>query len=90
MNKEQARQFTLDLFLSIADNNRQIGGFLAQTGVEAHELRHHIHDSAFLAAFLDYLMAYEPALIEACEKANINPKDVMVIRQSLAPLDIMG
>ncbi len=90
MNKEQAKELTLALFLSTADNNRQIGGFLAQTGIAPNEIRHHIHDASFLAAFLDYLMAFEPALIEACEKAEIDPKDIRPIRQALAPFDIMS
>ncbi len=89
MDKKQARELALEIFLSISDNNRQIGGFLAQSGIDATDIREHIHKNAFLAAFLDYLMAFEPALIEACEKAQIDPHHVMAIRQSLAPFDIM-
>ncbi len=89
MDKALAKEYTLSLFLSIADNHKQIAGFLARTGIHADDIRHHIHSSAFLGAFLDYLMAYEPALLEACEKANVNPQDILSIRKSLGSFDIM-
>ncbi len=90
MDKKQAKELTLKLFLSIADNTKQIGGFLAQSGIDANDIRKHIHSLSFLASFLDYLMAYEPALIEACQIAEIDPQDILFIRKALAPLDIMG
>lgn len=87
--QEQAIDLTQTLFIAASDDERQINGFLNQSGINPSKIRQSIHSPEFLAAFLDYLMAWEPALVNICQKAEINPKDILSIRQALGNFAIM-
>lgn len=87
--QEQAIDLTQKLFIAISEDERQINGFLNQSGISPNQIRQSIHSPAFLAAFLDYLMAWEPALVDACQKADIAPADIMSIRYALGDFSIM-
>ncbi|MFV0320791.1 MAG: DUF3572 family protein [Alphaproteobacteria bacterium] len=87
--QEQAIDLTQKLFIAVSADERQINGFLNQSGIDPSQIRQSIHSPAFLAAFLDYLMAWEPALVTACEKADINPADIISIRRTLGDFSVM-
>ncbi|MFV0431170.1 MAG: DUF3572 family protein [Alphaproteobacteria bacterium] len=88
--QKQAVMLAQQIFIAAAEDERQMSGFLMQSGIDAHEIRSSIDSPLFLASFLDYLMGWEPALIAACQKAEITPDNIIPIRQSLSDLHIMS
>lgn len=71
-----------------ADDDR-LARFLGLTGIAPESLRGIAHDPAGLGAVLDYLLGWEPLLLDFAAAADIPPEAVARARRKLpgAPVD---
>lgn len=72
----------------VADEDR-LTRFLGLTGITPDTLRQIAHDPAGLGAILDYLLGWEPLLLEFAADAEIKPEAIAHARRKLpgAPVD---
>lgn len=71
-----------------ADEDR-LNRFLGLTGIAPETLRRIAHDPAGLGAVLDYLLGWEPLLLEFATDAEVKPESIAQARRKLpgAPVD---
>ena len=67
----------------IAGDDDRLERFIGLTGVDPASLRNIAHDPAGLGAVLDYLLGWEPLLIEFAEAHALKPESVALARRKL-------
>ena len=65
-----------------ADEDR-LTRFLGLTGIAPETLRQIAHDPAGLGAVLDYLLGWEPLLLDFAAEIDVNPEAIARARQKL-------
>lgn len=68
----------------LAGEPERIAAFLAESGLDPHELRGHAQDPFFLSGILDHLLANETLLLAFCAESGIDPERVLPARDSMA------
>ncbi|MCR9220641.1 MAG: DUF3572 domain-containing protein [Alphaproteobacteria bacterium] len=84
MNREAAEAVAYQALTFIAQEEDQLGRFLALSGIGPMELRERLKDPALLMGLLDFLLAHEPDLLAFAESAEIDPMDPGRARRALA------
>ena len=74
----------------IASDGELMTRFLGLTGIEPDQIRQVASEPGFLAAVLDFLLAYEPTLNRFCEDNGIEPKAVARARQRFGGQSVPG
>jgi len=67
----------------IASDDDRLQRFLSLTGIEPGSLRGLAQDPAGLGAVLDYLLGWEPLLLEFAEAEKLPPESIAVARSKL-------
>lgn len=80
---EQAELLAIKALSFIAEDEDRISRFLALSGLDANDIRARMADPVFQGGVLDYLLQYEPDLIEFAEWAKIDPALPMKLRHKL-------
>ena len=83
MNEDAAQTIALMALSFLAEDDDRLGGFMGGTGLDADDLRNAATDLAMLGGVLDYLLAFEPLLVEFADHAAMPPEDVISARQAL-------
>ena len=84
ISEERAAQIAISGLSYIANNDDEMGRFLALTGLVADDLRQAAGSPAFLVGVLDFFMGYEPTLLKFAEEHKLNPQHIVDARQLLA------
>ena len=82
--RERAKAFALDALLYLANDEEEMGRFLAETGFDPADLRKIANDPGFAGAMLDYLCSNEALLIAFAHQQGLDPNAVEAARQLLA------
>ncbi len=90
LNKEAAQAIAISGLQRLADDDDLLMRFCNLTGLLANEIREAALQPNFLVGVLDFYLSYEPDLLAWTEAENINPENVAVARQTLAPKDRSG
>ncbi len=80
---EQAELLAIKALSFIAEDEDRISRFLELSGVGANDIRARMNDPVFQGGVLDYLLQYEPDLIDFAEWAGIDPGLPMKLRHAL-------
>lgn len=80
---EQAEMLAIKALSFIAEDEDRIERFVALSGVGVGDIRQQMSDPVFLGGVLDYLLQYEPDLIEFANWAEIDPALPMQLRSRL-------
>ncbi len=83
MNKDAAQTIALQALSFLIEDDERLGGFMGATGLDADDLRRGATDPDMLGGVLDYLLAFEPLLVEFADYAGISPEDPIRARQAL-------
>ena len=67
----------------IAGDDDRLQRFLSLTGIEPASLRGLAQDPAGLGAVLDYLLGWEPLLLEFAEAQSLPPESIAIARRKL-------
>ena len=67
----------------LASDDDRLERFLSLTGIEPGSLRGLAQDPAGLGAVLDYLLGWEPLLLEFAEAYELKPESIAVARRKL-------
>jgi len=67
----------------IAGDDDRLERFLGLTGIEPGSLRSLAQDPAGLGAILDYLLGWEPLLLEFAEAEKLPPESIAAARRKL-------
>ncbi len=67
----------------LASDDDRLVRFLNLTGMTPRALRQNMTDPSSLGAVLDYLMAWEPLLIDFANENELSPESVMMARHKL-------
>jgi hypothetical protein len=67
----------------IAGDDDRLERFIGLTGIDPGSLRNIARDPAGLGAVLDYLLGWEPLLLEFAEAHEIKPESVAIARRKL-------
>jgi hypothetical protein len=73
----------LQVLAFIASDDDRLQRFLSLTGIEPGSLRVLAQDPAGLGAVLDYLLGWEPLLLEFAEAEKLPPESVAAARRKL-------
>lgn len=82
-SNEQAELLAIKALSFIAEDEDRISRFLALSGLDAGDVREQISDPVFQGGVLDYLLQYEPDLIEFAQWAEIDPALPLKLRHLL-------
>jgi Protein of unknown function (DUF3572). len=74
MRQESAEVFAAQVLGWLAGDEARIGGFMAWSGEGPDSLRARIADPALLLAVIEYLMADERLLLDACRALEVPPE----------------
>lgn len=83
MNREQAELIAVQALQFVAGDEDRMGRFLALTGLGPQDIRGRVSDPAFLGGVLDFLLNFEPDLLEFAEQAGVAPSVPLQARQAL-------
>ena len=83
MNQDAAQTIALQALSFLIEDDERLGGFMGATGIDADDLRRTATDPDMLGGVLDYLLAFEPLLMEFSDHANLPPEDAAMARQAL-------
>ncbi len=83
MDQQQAKDLALELFIAISSDEQIMRGFFLQTGYSPDDIRKQVHTKEFSSAFLEFLMGWEDALLQASQFAQIDPSLVAKAHYSL-------
>lgn len=83
MNQDAAQTIALQALSFLIEDDERLGGFMDTTGLDADDLRRAATDPDMLGGVLDYLLAFEPLLVEFADHANLPPEDAVMARQAL-------
>jgi hypothetical protein len=67
----------------IAGDDDRLQRFIGLTGIEPGSLRALARDPAGLGAVLDYLLGWEPLLLEFAEAHELKPENIAAVRRKL-------
>lgn len=84
---EAAEALALSAVQFIAADDDRLQRFMNLCGVAPESLRSRLHEPAFLAGVLDYLLGDEPLLIAFAEWMDIDPGRIGAARRSFAAGD---
>ena len=82
--RERAKAFALDALLYLANDEEEMGRFLAETGFDPADLRKIANDPGFAGAMLDYLCSHESLLMAFAGAQAVDPAAIENARQYLA------
>ena len=83
MNEDAAQTIALLALSFLAEDDNRLGRFMGWTGLDSDQMRGAPTDLGILGGVLDYLLAFEPLLVEFANHANIAPEDPVLARQAL-------
>lgn len=83
VTQEQAELLAASALQFIAQDMDRMGRFLAMTGIGPLEIRERVNDPIFMGGVLDFLLNFEPDLIEFIEFAGVEPDFPKIARRSL-------
>ncbi|WP_259782832.1 DUF3572 domain-containing protein [Aestuariispira ectoiniformans] len=89
VSQEQAELLAASALSFIAQDTDRMGRFLAMTGVGPMEIRERVSDPVFMGGVLDFLLNYEPDLIEFIEFAGVEPDFPKMARRALPGGDVL-
>jgi hypothetical protein len=78
-----AETIALQALTYIASDDDRLQRFLGLTGIEPGSLRGLAQDPAGLGAVLDYVLGWEPLLLEFAEAENLPPQSIANARRKL-------
>ncbi len=81
---ENAEEIALKALVFLAEDNRRLTRFLADTGLEPGELREHAGRRDTLAAVLGHLCEDESMLLVFAAGASVDPTEVTAAHAALA------
>lgn len=87
-NIEQAEILALQALTFLSSDDDRITRFLTITGIIPTELSNMAQDSASLGAILDYILGWEPLLMEFAQSQEIDPSIIRRMRQLLPGAEI--
>lgn len=74
MSQENAEAFAAQVLAWLAEDHARLGSFLGWSGESPDQLRARIADPGLLLAVIDFLMADEALLLEACAALDLPPE----------------
>ena len=78
-----AQTLALQALTFLASDDDRLQRFLNLTGIEPGSLRGLAQDPAGLGAILDYLLGWEPLLLEFAEAEKLPPESITAARRKL-------
>jgi hypothetical protein len=78
-----AETLALQALTYIASDDDRLQRFLGLTGIEPGSLRRLAQDPAGLGAVLDYVLGWEPLLLEFAEAEKLPPESIAAARRRL-------
>jgi hypothetical protein len=78
-----AETLALRALTFIASDEDRLERFIGLTGIEPGSLRGMVEQPAGLGAILDYLLGWEPLLLEFAEVENLPPESIAAARRKL-------
>lgn len=89
VSQEQAELLAASALSFIAQDTDRMGRFLSMTGIGPMEIRERINDPVFLGGVLDFLLNFEPDLLEFIEFAGVEPEFPRMARRALPGGEVM-
>lgn len=83
VSQEQAELLAASALSFIAQDTDRMARFLSMTGIGPMDIRERIKDPVFLGGVLDFLLNYEPDLMEFIDFAGVEPEFPMMARRAL-------
>ena len=80
---KEAEIIALDVLAFLAGEPDRFRSFLAQTGLDHHELKARAAAPDFLAGVLDYLLSDEKLLLQFTQNERISPQIIVEMRRNL-------
>lgn len=74
MSQEAAEAFAASVLAWLAEDHARIGAFLGWSGESPANLRVRLSDPGLLLAVIDFLMADEALLLDACAALEVSPE----------------
>ncbi len=85
LSQDSAEAVALQAVAFIAGDPAKLEALLRVTGVTPQDLRERLGDRAFLVGVLDFLLDYEPRLMEFCSASGLDPAVPAAARFALEP-----
>ncbi len=82
-NRPDGETIALLALTFLAEDDDRLTRFLGLTGIELGALRHLATDKAGLGAILDYVLGWEPLLLEFAAAHELRPEAIMLARADL-------
>ena len=83
MSRQNAETFAAQVLAWLADDNARISAFLGWSGESPSSLAARLNDPGFLLAVIEFLMADEALLLDACAALDYPPETPLQARSAL-------
>lgn len=83
MTPERAETIALQALAFLAQEDDQIGGFLAASGSSVDDMRNRAQDADFLGFVIDFIMSDDARARSFCQSQNIGAETLHLVRATL-------
>jgi hypothetical protein len=84
-SRKAADAIGVDALAFIAEDAKLFQRFLDMSGLEVDQIRAEAAKPAFFVGLLDFILAHEPTTMDFAAHAGLDPAEVQIARDALAP-----
>lgn len=85
LSEQAAEEIAIKALAYLSSQPEVMERFFALSGLDPQQLRHIVHEHAFLASLLDFMAQDDALLVSFASNDNLDPQSIMCAKRTLDP-----